>query len=115
MVQTRKGKETKPDQISFRVSINVRKKLESDAETLGISSSQFARNIIVKYYQKSHARNEVHETGFEYNPIDRENIKKIIQQEIKGTIDKILFTETNVDKLLDAMSERALEKRIEKK
>jgi hypothetical protein len=84
MARTKKAGERNDELVSFRVSGDIKRKLDLNASELNISPSQFARNIIIKYYENTDARPFVSETGHDY---------KISPQEIQLNLNQYFNSE----------------------
>ncbi len=114
MVKIKGVKEMKQDQISFRVSGEINDRLTADANELNISTSQFARNIIMRYYQQKDARAllppSVHESARKYSDIDRIMIDTTIKEALDEAMENIVLSDEFVDNFLDKMSVKALER-----
>lgn len=118
MPRERKTVNQKEKLVSFRITADIQEKLDRDAKEIDISPSQFARNIILKYYREKNARlsepSYVQETTVQYSEMDKPTLKLIIKEELANAIENMILSDEMVDKFLNELSNKALEKLIKK-
>jgi lipoate-protein ligase A len=105
---------TKDNKIAFRLEDDYFKRLEEDSAVVDISPSLFARSLIMKHYQQMNARSSgpsyVQETVVKYSEMDNQTLRNIIKEELSHAIENMVLSDEIIDKFLNEMSTKALEK-----